>query len=32
MIAKGVMPRVEFNRGQFEVAALPGKSQNDCDE
>ncbi|MDR8093301.1 hypothetical protein KPB05_38240 [Burkholderia gladioli] len=32
MIAKGVMPRVEFNSGQSEVAALPGKSQSDCDE
>ncbi|GJH38268.1 hypothetical protein CBA19CS91_35945 [Paraburkholderia hospita] len=32
MIAKGVMPRVEFNSGQFEVAALPGKSQSDCGE
>ena len=32
MLAKGVMPRVEFNSGQFEVAALPGKSQSDCGE
>lgn len=29
MIANGAMPRVEFNSGQFEVVALPGKSQSD---
>lgn len=32
MIAKGLMPRVEFNSGQFDVVALPGKSQNDRHE
>lgn len=32
MIAKGLMPRVEFKDGQFDVVALPGKSQSDRDE
>lgn len=32
MIQNGEMPRVEFNSGQFEAAALPGRSQSGCDE